>query len=39
VAVERFAEGMADPADEEPEPLVSEPKPKAKRGGTKGGAK
>jgi transcriptional regulator with XRE-family HTH domain len=39
VRVERLAEGVEDPVDEEPEPLVSEPKPKAKRGGQKGGAK
>jgi putative transcriptional regulator len=37
VAVERIAEGVEDPAEEETGPLVSEPK--GRRGGNKGGAR
>jgi hypothetical protein len=39
VAVERLAEGVEDPADEEADPLVSAPKLKGRRGGQEGGAK
>jgi transcriptional regulator with XRE-family HTH domain len=37
VAIERLAEGVEDPVEEETGPLVSEPK--GRRGGNKGGAR